>query len=104
MGAILGINVKTRITITHLMFVDDLLLKGPTTLSKWTTIHGIIAYFGRASRLCMNGSKSFIIHNGNADLDIEEIRLQLDVGVQHLDECCTYLGFNLKPIHYNIMD
>lgn len=82
------------------MFVDDLLFGGPATLTEWTAIHNIISSLGRASGLCMNGPKSLLNHNGNADSVMEYIRLHLGVGVRQLDDGCTYLGFILKPNNY----
>jgi len=101
---ILGIKVSKRITISYLMFVDDLLFGGRANLAEWTVIHCIISSVGRDSRLCMNGLKSLLIHNGNIGPVKEDIRFHLGVGLRHLDEGCTYLGFILKPKNYCIKD
>jgi len=82
------------------MFVYDLHFSGHVIIFEWTVIHNTISSFGRASSLWMNGLKSILIHNGIGGTMIKDISLLFGVGIRHIDEGLSYLGFNLKPKNY----
>lgn len=82
------------------MLVDDLLFSGLTIIFEWIAIHNIISSFGRTLGLCMNGPKSILIHIDIPSTVIKGINLLFGVGIKHIDEGFSYLGFNLKPNNY----
>jgi len=60
---ILGVKVSIRVRITHLMFVDDVLLFGCGLISEWRDFHRILCLFSKATRLMINLDKySFLSH------------------------------------------
>jgi len=66
-GIIKGMIVTKNISISHLMFIDDMLLSGESTVGEWRTITYLIKSFEVVSSLCMNEGKSILLHNDSED-------------------------------------
>lgn len=52
----------------------------------------------------MNVLKYILIHNGIVGIVIKDISLLFGVGIRHIDEGITFLGFNMKPNKYGNKD
>ena len=103
-GLIRGIKISENLSITHLLFVDDVILFGVGTFEDWYTFQIILDKFCDASGMKINLNKSVILHE-----NIEEDMLHRIAGIMpyrfsHLNEGFTYLGFFLKPSGYLIKD
>ena len=66
-GIIKGITVTRNISISHLMFIDDILLGGESTVGEWRTMRYLIKSFGVVSGLYMNEGKSILLHNDSEE-------------------------------------
>lgn len=63
LGLISGIKVTPTHDLTHLLFVDDILLFGIGTLSEWHQFHSLISLFCKASGMKISPHKSmFLCH------------------------------------------
>ena len=68
-GLIRGINISSSLALTHLLFVDDVILMGTGTLQEWIAFDVILCTFCKASGMCIILDKSYFLHN-NFDADI----------------------------------
>ena len=53
-GRIKGIKISASLTLTHLLFVDDVVLFGLGTFEDWVAFEVILETFCRASRVCIS--------------------------------------------------
>lgn len=100
-----GLLVTKKVYITHLMFVNGVLIFGQSVhLSMEITLANNHNKIEDVTGIFMNGAKSLIIHASNQLEIIYEIAHFFDVGTAHMDDGFTYLGYRLKPSCYRILD
>ena len=51
-GLIKGIKISSSLALTHLLFVDDVILLGTSTFSEWMAFEVILSTFYKASGMC----------------------------------------------------
>lgn len=61
------LSVTIHHVSTHLMFVDDLLFSGESSLVEWIHIQMIIKYFGEATILCLSEMKFMLVYGDRED-------------------------------------
>jgi len=97
-----GVQVSPNQQLSHVLFVDDVLLLGAATVEEWTNYHMITYVFCSAMGMMISSSKSILIHAEKVlQPEIAEI-FAID-GVP-LGEGFKYLGFFMKPNSYRIRD
>ena len=103
-GEIVGIEVAAGIFITHLLFVDDILLFGGSTLREWQAIKNALDVFCDASGMSISPSKSHFYQSRLDPNELEDLHLLFSIDYLPLDHGFRYLGFFLKPNDYRIRD
>ena len=103
-GLIKGIKITSSLALTHLLFVDDVILLGTGTLSEWMAFDVILGTFCKALGMCISIDKSCFLHN-NVDVDIRtDISRALPYKMEPLTTGFKYLGYYLKPLGYKVSD
>jgi hypothetical protein len=103
-GSFKGIKVATGIIISHLFFVDDVLILGSGNHEDWVAFKLLLASFCKASGMEINCQKScFLVHNID---DRTKSRLMdlFDIPMIDLEQGMKYLGFFINPNAYRIND
>lgn len=101
-GIIKGVIIYGNLSLTHLLFVDDVLLFGRQCALEWKWYYRIIKEFCLATGMEINYEKSCFYSMGDAlDPDIYTL---FPVLYHHFDEGLTYLGYRLKPNCYRSGD
>ena len=103
-GKIKGIKISSHLFLTHLLFVDDVILFGLGSFEEWMAFKVILDTFCEVSGMCINMDKSYFIHY---DLDaalLGRITGLLPYRFAHLNQGFTYLGYFLKPSGYLVND
>jgi hypothetical protein len=99
-GEFQGIAISLNLNITHLLFVDDVLIFCNGQRSDAHKLSDILELFGKATGMKINERKSTLsTHN----MELEEQRSYKDLfpfEQQELDKGLKYLGFQLKPNNY----
>jgi len=90
-----GINITKGQVISHLLFVDDLLMFCNGNMRHVESLSRILILFGTVTWIC--------VHNMEAD-KIRVLRSFFPFGLAQLDECFKHLGFQLKPIQFTKED
>ena len=103
-GEIKGIKINPLLSITHLMFVDDIMLVGSGSLAEWSSLDDYLNTFSSVSGLSVNYNKSRLLLNGfNAFLKADMERLFQMVSFP-LAKGTKYMGFFIKPNSYKVAD
>ena len=74
MGKIKGLKISTLVRITHLLFVDDVMIFGEGDLGEWRHCKGLMDYFCLAARIFISDTKSTTLHYGIKDGDLAQFR------------------------------
>ena len=90
--------------ITHLLFVDDILLFVNGSIEDCRALKLLMDLFLKATGLQINFQKSTITPSGLSVDEIGRVRRFLNFEVRSLQENFKYLGFLLKPDAYRIRD
>ena len=103
-GLIKGIKITSSLTLTHLLFIDDVILLGSGTLSDWMAFEVILSTFCKASGMIISVDKSCFLYN-NVDVDIKlDIARVMPHKMEPISKGFKYLGYFLKPLGYKVSD
>ena len=94
-GKLKGIKISPQLFLTHLLFVDDVLLFGMGTFDDWMAFKEILDTFCEASGMCISSNKSYFFHN---DLDEDLLKIIssiLTYKFDFLNKGFVYLGYFL---------
>ena len=103
-GKIKGIKILSHLSLTHLLFVDDVIMFGIGTFEEWMAFKVILDIFCEASSMQINLDKSFILHN---DLDVDILRKItgfLPYRFEYINKVFKYLGYFINPLGYLVKD
>jgi hypothetical protein len=103
-GSFHGLKVATETIISHLFFVDDVLILGVGKIEDWMELQSILTSLCHAYGMDVNYQKMcFLAQNMKPSL---EKRMQETFNIQFIsiDKGMKYLGFYLKPNNYRVVD
>eukprot|EP00253_Pinus_taeda_P019452 PITA_19452 len=103
-GTLKGIEVAENLWVTHLLFVDDIIMFSNGSLEDCKTIKRILDLFLKAIGLCINERKSSLTSSGLSEDMVHSVKMVLNFDVKTLEDTFKYLGFLLKPDNYRIKD
>jgi hypothetical protein len=103
-GKFIGIKVARGLSITHLLFVDDVLILGIRSLEEWVEFKKLLNLFCQASGMEVNCEKSCFLHNNYESENLSSIENLFGIPIAPLDYGMKYLGFHLKPNDYRVSD
>ena len=103
-GSLKGIQVAPNMFITHLIFVDDVLIFYSGSVRYVNTIGEILDLFSKATGMEVNADKSTITtHRLREEERLEFLRI-FPYNCDGLDDGLKYTGFHLKPNSYKKQD
>jgi hypothetical protein len=103
-GSFQGLKVVVSTFISHLFFVDDVLILGAGKFDDWLTFKTILTNFCFASGMVVNCQKScFLVQNIDQSLE-HSLTSAFNIQIVSLDQGMKYLGFFLKPNNYRVND
>lgn len=92
------------ISISHNLFVDDILLSAMLCKASWICLHDILGRFQKAMGMCINkGKSSFHVENIQGDL-ISFLSQLFNIKAIPINEDLKYLCYQLKPVGYSSAD
>lgn len=103
-GSLKGIPVAQNIFITHLLFVDDVLILCSSSVRDAVTLGGILDLFSKATGMEVNVVKSSITYQFLREEERREFERIFPYNSVGLADGLTYLGFHLKPNDYRKQD
>lgn len=99
-----GIEVATNLFISHLLFVDDILLFCNGSREDVFQLKSFMELFLKATGMSINSQNSSIIHEGLLGVDLQIIFISLPFVVLPMGGSLKYLGFYLKLNSYKKHD
>ena len=103
-GLIRGIKISPQLSLTHLLFVDDVIMFGYGSFDEWVAFKVILDTFCEASGMQINMDKSCFLYNNLDDGLMNRIVGTLPFKFEHLTKGFNYLGYYLKPLGYLVKD
>ena len=103
-GIFHGISFGNDISISHVLFVDDIVTVSDGSEQSLSTLYEILLIFCNATRMLINGDKSTILHVGLDEYELITLHKIFTFPVTKLEYGLKYLGFHLKPCRYLIKD
>jgi len=96
--------VARGLYITHMMFVDDVILFGNGLLAKWEVFKEVLEIFCKATRMVFSTQKSVFLEVGWEADEMVFIKAILPYDIKQVGEGFMYLGFFLKQNFYSSLD
>ena len=90
--------------LTHLLFVDDVILFGLGSFEEWLAFKSILDTFYEASSMSINVNKSCFLQNGMEEENLQRITDILPYRTDDFRKGFSYLGYFLKPSGYLVKD
>jgi len=99
-----GIKITEIFYLTHLLFVDDILIFLNGSIGDTTTLQNLFMLFQQATGMMINDSKSTITTVGCTQHEFTFATQRFPFISLILTEGIKYLGFRLKPLGYRIVE
>eukprot|EP00253_Pinus_taeda_P013597 PITA_13597 len=99
-----GIKIVDNLFLTHLLFVDDIVIFLNGSIGDSTALHGSILPFQQATGMLINNNKSTITMVGCSIHESAFASQCFPFTFSNLADGIKYLGFRLKPSGYKIAD
>ena len=96
-GIFYGIEIAANLNITHLLFVDGILIFCDGTTRDVERLVGILELFGTTTGMAINPQKSNLTTHNMEDHEIQRYATLFPSELILLDEGLKYLGFGPKP-------
>jgi len=103
-GSIRGLKITDECYLTHLLFVDDVLILLDGSIQDTTTFNRILGLFTHAMGMEVNRSKSTITLVDTSVNESYSASQVFPYTTQPLDRGLKYLGYWLKPTSQKIAD
>ena len=103
-GKVKGIKISKDLSLTHLLFVDDVILFGMGTIEEWISLKVLLDIFCEASGMLINSEKSCFLCNNLDDGLLTRITHTLPYKTQSMTTGFKYLGYFIKPSGYLVKD
>ena len=104
LGKIMGFRYSPNLSITHLFFVDDVILIGAGTIDEWRAYKEALDLFCGVSGMVISPIKSSFLYQ-NVDSEFREELVGLfPFKMDPITVGFKYLGFYLKPLGYHTSD
>ena len=97
-------SISPQLSLTHLLFVDDVILFGTGTFEEWVSFKVILDNFCAASSMCINMGKSYFLFNNVEEGILNRISCSLYYKYDHISLGFRYLGYFIKPLGYLVKD
>jgi hypothetical protein len=104
LGSFSGIKITQALQLTHLLFVDDVLIFSVGSRREAETLKNILLLFSKATGMKINEGKSSLTTNLLSEEECQTLRIFFPFEEKKLDDGLKYLGFFLKPNDYRKED
>jgi hypothetical protein len=103
-GSLKGLRVTQMEILSHLLFVDDVILFGASSIQEFLVMKDIMAIFCAAYSMQINVNKTNFFTNTIPIEVLDHMDENLPYEHKELVEGFKYLGFDLKPNSYSHED
>jgi hypothetical protein len=101
-GSFKCIKVVVETFISHLLFVDDVLIPGDANYEEWSFLHSLLGNFCKASGMVINCHKSCFLAQ-SIDLELVcKMRTTFNIQFLEFEDGMKYLGYYLKANNHRV--
>ena len=91
-GHIVGVRVSSSLNMTHLLFVDDVILFGLGTTKEWQHYKGLLDLFCSATGMKISEEKSSFLYNDIDEFTTANVAALLPYKMEPFSSGFKYLG------------
>ena len=99
-----GVMISSTVKLTHVLFVDDVLLLGEGSYVNFQNLANILETYQKATRMAVNIEKTKLTFNNIPDEFLSRTKELLPFPTASIAKGFKYLGFILKPNPYSFQD
>ena len=99
-----GVKIANQTEITHVLFVDYVLMFRTGTISNIQNLEKVLRRYQEAKGMEINLGKSNLLHNNMDEEVITQANTLILITMSTIDKGFKYLGFQLKPNSYSTRD
>lgn len=99
-GYFVGTGVSHLLSITHMIFVDDILIFSNGTIQDMDTLQKIIRFVFKAMMMVIKNNNSSMSIFNPIYMVTHQISKIFDYKIELIDQGLKYSGFQLKPNYY----
>lgn len=103
-GRLKGLRMNDIFHLTHLLFVDDLLIFLNGNIRDSATFHEILILFEKATGMITNQTKPMITLTLTTPQEVRVAQMYFHYTPLNLSDGLKYFGFRIKPNSYRISD
>lgn len=103
-GCFKGVKIASNILLTHLLFVDDVLIFTSRAISDSSVMDGILKVFCKATGMKTNQEKTTLTVAACSPNESTYVEQRFPFRKLDIKEGLKYLGFRLKPNNYKNAD
>ena len=104
MGTFRGIQISQDLKMTHLLFMDDVLIFCSGSVRELNTLYDILKLFSKVTGMEINVGKSTMSTHLLSDMERQEHLTLFPFNVGSLERGLKYPSFYLKPNDYRKQD
>ena len=103
-GTYHGLSFGNDIVLTHVLFVDDIVMVNDGSEQSLSTLYEILLIFCKASGMKINDNKSSLYYSCLEEFEVISLQNIFTFPVDSIGQGMKYLGFHLKPCRYLLKD
>ena len=103
-GVYRGISFGNDISLTHVLFVDDVIMVTDGSEQYLSSLYEILLVYCKAFGLQINEKKSALYYSGLDEYEIITLQNIFSFSVVTIENGMKYLGFHIKPCRYFLKD
>lgn len=103
-GRLRGIMITDNCTLTHLIFVDDIIIFLNGSIGDSTVVNIVLRLFCKVTRMSCNNINSSITCHGFYPRELFYSQQQIPFNLIRFEDDLKYLGFHLNLVNYKITD
>jgi hypothetical protein len=103
-GLLRGLKMAPNVFLSHLLFVDDIIIFGVGNVKEFKVIKSILDLYCTTTGMQINKDKSIMLSCTLEEVSLEQLKDCFPFSWKSLDEGKKYLGFDLKLVGYKVED
>ena len=103
-GFFRGISFGNEISLTHVLFVDDIVMITDGSAQSLSMLYEILMEFSKATGMMINEDKSSFYYSRLDEAEVISLQNIFSYKVLKIESGMKYLGFYLKPCRYFLKD
>ena len=99
-GDFQGISFGNNIILSHILFVDDIIMVSDGSERSLSTLYEVLLIFCKASGMIINEDKSSLYYSSLNESELLTIQNIFSFNIEKIESGMKCLGFHLKPCRY----